>query len=144
MAPPGLFCTLRCPRVSVRPEIDTGKSSLGIVQASVTSSKAEKTRFSRPPSTVILSLPGPWIVTASLMGIWPEVRLIVPVRPGWKATVCGPGVKLACTTAARRLPSPESLRLVTVNVAGGGIGLPDSYAPMSAAAPTTRAKPVPR
>ena len=45
---------------------------------------------------------------------------MVPVSPGAKVTTFGPGaVAFALAIAARKLPGPLLLRLVTVNVAGG-------------------------
>ena len=52
-----------------------------------------------------------------MIGISPEVSVIVPVSPGAKSISSAPGAALAPRTACRRLPGPESARLVTVNVA---------------------------
>ena len=72
------------------------------------------------PSIVRLAAPGPTIDTAREIWICPEVREMVPVSPDWKLTMFGPGaVPLALVIAARRLPGPLLLRLVTVNVDGG-------------------------
>src|SRR5205823_3072101 len=69
---------------------------------------------------VRLSAPGPTIDTEREIWICPVVSRMVPVNPGVKFTMFGPGaVALALAIAARRLPAPLLPRLVTVNVAGG-------------------------
>src|SRR5262245_39474890 len=73
------------------------------------------------PLTEITLAPGPWIVVVPDVSVSDrpaDVSTIVPDRPGAKLIVSAPAVVLAEATAARRLPAPESFRLVTVKVAG--------------------------
>src|SRR3954462_11251400 len=63
---------------------------------------------------------------------------MVPVKPAWKVTTSGPAALLASEIAWRRLPGPESLRLVTVKVAASaGVARPKPM-PRVRAAPEAR------
>ena len=59
----------------------------------------------------------------------------MPVTLGSNAIVLGPGARFAWAIASRRLPTPLSLLLVTVNVTGGVAGL---YSIRNAAGPRIR------
>jgi hypothetical protein len=63
-----------------------------------------------------LAAPLPVISTVSEIVICPEVKAIVPFRPDWKTISSSPAVLFASRMACRKLPAPESARLVTVNV----------------------------
>ena len=90
------------------------------------------------PSTVIAAAPGPWMLTESLTESWPEVRVMVPVRPAWKAMTSGPAAALASLTACRRLPGPASFRLVTLKVAASAGAPAASPTPSARTAPEAR------
>ena len=66
---------------------------------------------------VRLSTPGPVMVKLSEIVIWPEVRVIVPLIPAINSIASAPLLPFASEMALRKLPSPASLRLLTVNVA---------------------------
>ncbi len=89
-----------------------------------------KSRVAPAPSMMMRPAPGPAISSVSLMRI-SLARLIVPVRPAWNWMMSPPLAAFACSTAARRLPAPASLRLVTVMVAAPACGEAATAAPSS-------------
>jgi hypothetical protein len=99
------------PRVSVRPDRVTSMGTATSVFSTW------KMRDWRPASTVSTAAPGPPMARGSVIGISPEVSMIVPVRPGAKAIWSDPGAALASRIACRRLFGPEAARFETVNVA---------------------------
>src|ERR1700752_4371269 len=98
------------PPVSVSPEMFT--------TAPAGAPLVLKTRLALLPLMMKLALPGPTIVTASVMFNSPVVNVSVPVTPGKKLIVSGPAKLFALVIAARNELSPLSKVLVTVNTAG--------------------------
>ena len=90
------------------------------------------------PLTEITAEPGPWMSTESVTLSWPVVKVMVPVRPLWKVMTSAPAAALASRIACRRLPAPESLRFVTLNVAASA-GAPRPSPASASAAPESRA-----
>jgi hypothetical protein len=87
------------------------------------------------PSIATTPAPGPWIATPSSISMSKVVSVMVPLSPAWNViTSSAPGSVLASRTAWRRLPSPASLRLVTLNVVASATGANRTVPPRAAPA----------